>query len=93
MYIVFCTSRHLTVGTFAIISIMILATITRLENKYFDIEMSKLNGTLNHDDTTISQNVTVIDLNMHDIRLKIATSLSFWCGIIQVPINVTILYS
>jgi MFS superfamily sulfate permease-like transporter len=72
----FATSKHLSVGTFAIVSIMILSTITKLEPKYIELELSKL--------ANRTENSQLDDSTVHGIRLNIATSLALWCGIIQV---------
>lgn len=74
-YVLFSTSRHLSVGTFAILSIMVYSTITKLENKF--IETASLNSTL-------ESNITNFDEKLMDVRLRIATSLSFWCGVVQI---------
>lgn len=93
IYILFCTSRHLTVGTFAIASIMILSTITRLESKYLPITGDSYSSdgqnenqtytVLSNSSTPNNTSQMSVDL-VHEIRLKIAVSLAFWCGIIQV---------
>jgi MFS superfamily sulfate permease-like transporter len=76
IYTVFATSKHLSVGTFAIVSIMILSTITKLEPKYIELELSKL--------ANRTEDTQLDDSTIHDVRLNIATSLALWCGIIQV---------
>ncbi len=76
VYMLFATSRHLAVGPFAIVSIMIYATVAKLETKYCDLAMIRLNVT----NMSASDNQLLLD----DVRLKIVTSLSLWCGVFQV---------
>lgn len=54
---------------------MVYSTITKLENKF--IETAALNSTL-------EPNITNFDEKLMDVRLRIATSLSFWCGVVQI---------
>ena len=66
-------------GTFAIMAIMVYATINRLEPKYIESIRFEQNLTSN------STNFNLIDNNIvMEIKLKIATTLCFCCGTIQV---------
>ncbi len=80
IYFFFGTSKHLSVGTFAITSLMVYSTIFKLEPQY---KMNKQNSL----ETTMIANATVsnrAELDPNEIKLKIATALAFWSGIIQV---------
>lgn len=72
------TSKHLSVGTYALVSLMVYSTISRIESEH-SICSSNLNVSLH-------QNLTNLDSNDCKMRFKldIATSLAFWCGIVQV---------
>jgi len=84
------TSKHLSVGTYAVISLMVLSTIQRLELEYTDSEtffrfkQNYLieNQTLNNG--TISN--YNIDDHIMEFKIKVSTSLAFWCGIVQVDL-------
>lgn len=88
VYICFCTSKHLTVGTFAIISIMVYSTISRLEPKYMEIEMSKLNSSTMFSDNLNLNGTELVLEKAQEVKLKIANSLAFWCGIVQVILSI-----
>lgn len=82
VYVLFGTSKHLSVGTYAVVSLMVYSTINRLElkyletNEYLDFKKSIANTT--DLDTQLDND------HIMQFRLKVATSLAFWCGIIQV---------
>lgn len=82
-YVVFGTSRHLSVGTFAIVSLMIYSSISRLEVDFIGnnkvLEVGR-NSTESFPDGT----GYITEEQVMGFRLKVATSLCFWCGIIQV---------
>ena len=97
VYVVFGTSRHLSVGTYAVISLMVYSSISRLEQKYLTNSLSDFNATsdvsalFNQSNlgllnaTSISSDF--IDENSdanYQLKLKISSSLAFWCGIFQV---------
>ncbi len=96
VYALFATSRHLSVGTFAIISIMVYSTIMRLENKYVNDDKDLFLTTNTNESYQSDWNQTNSDLMMmnekaarrESVKLMIATSLSFWCGIVKVILNV-----
>lgn len=71
---IFSTSKHLSVGTFAIITIMILSTINRIESNYTANLKPDLNGTLRG----------LSDEQIHSIRLDISTGMCFWSGAFMV---------
>jgi MFS superfamily sulfate permease-like transporter len=106
-YVVFGTSRHLSVGTFALISLMVYSTVSRLELEYS--ESLKYSHLLSNSLRTVQpttetatrmdiQSLTSVnyelnnntslnfktDIDMLPLKVKIATSLAFWCGIFQV---------
>lgn len=83
-YALFATSKHLSNGTFAIISIMVLSTITKLENQYLEKELQlSSNSSIISELENANQTISTDDIAMV-VKLKIATSLAFWCGIVQV---------
>jgi MFS superfamily sulfate permease-like transporter len=92
-YAMFATSKHLSVGTFAILSIMIYSTITRLEGKYVDIELKSmnLNGTLGFSGLSGNGSISIEQHVLEHVKLKIATTLAFWCGVFQVNLIIIIL--
>ena len=87
-YCMFATSKHLSVGTFAILSIMVYSTINRLEDKYMDLHDTRHNLTINAKHLNINNlNNTDDDfdnIRRNNVKIMIATSLSFWCGIVKV---------
>ena len=81
-YITFATSKHLSVGTFAILSIMVYSTIIRLETKYMGL--TSILTSVNSSNDTNRSSTYDYDARLMDVKLMIATALSFWCGIVQV---------
>lgn len=89
IYVLFGTSKHLSVGTYAVVSLMVLSTIQRVETDYIDTkEFNEFKQNL----TNLTEEVSSAQVEQHimDIRLKIATSLAFWCGITQVDFTILI---
>ncbi|CAF0714401.1 unnamed protein product [Brachionus calyciflorus] len=85
-YILFGTSKHLSVGTFAVTSLIVYSTITRIETEYPQLNYSNLNLTnfeSNNENSSLSSEYDVESITMN-FKIKIATGLAFWCGIIQV---------
>ncbi|XP_055504048.1 solute carrier family 26 member 6 [Leucoraja erinacea] len=78
IYFIFGTSRHVSVGSFAVLSVM-LGTITErmAPNENFVISsMNNTNGTV------------VIDMVARDMmRVKVAAMVTFLCGIIQIMLG------
>jgi MFS superfamily sulfate permease-like transporter len=101
-YILFGTSRHLSVGTYAITSLMVYSCISRVEQKYsFDsIELSSSSLLINNNSNLTSFNLyTNLNSSMtspfvsggisnkdelYQLKLRISSSLAFWCGAFQV---------
>ena len=101
-YVFFGTSRHLSVGTYAVISLMVYSAISRVEQKYalepvesvmrMNMNMNVTNLTLveiegiNLSNFSLNsiQNVNNGDDANYQLKLRISSSLAFWCGIFQV---------
>ena len=110
-YIMFGTSRHLSVGTYAVISLMVFSSISRLEQKYMLLNLNNTNAAADnesssplflldiYDSNNNASNETnnfrriMLELdddknnrnnNNYELKLKISSSLAFWCGIFQV---------
>jgi hypothetical protein len=89
---IFTSSRHLSVGTVGAIAVMIYATIDELESKYIASALNQNNQlnssfltTESYTNSTSSPVFTDKRFNNNNnIKLKIAVSLTFWSGIIQV---------
>ncbi len=84
-------SKHLSVGTFAVTSLMVFSTVNKLEGELTDqYLMAQKNASLKIDSFTHDyfhhSNETMLHTmpDPQTIKLRIATSLAFWCGIIQV---------
>lgn len=79
VYFVFGSSRHISVGTLSIISLMTLNAV----NKYANVPSPTGNSTLSMDH--LSGNVTE---NLDDVQyftpLQVVTATAFMCGIAQV---------
>lgn len=61
---------------------MVYSTISRLEGEYVDTE--EYSNYRNNLANSSNQTVSDIDDHIMEFRLKVATSLAFWCGIVQV---------
>ena len=84
-YILFGTSRHMSVGTFAVMSIMVYSTITNLEGKYMGLEQAQQSFNESAFSSDQADSTPSVDLEtLMKVKLKIATALAFWGGIIQV---------
>jgi MFS superfamily sulfate permease-like transporter len=89
VYVFFGTSKHLSVGTYAVTSLMVFSCISKLEDKYLTIydasHMNKNDSTTLLDSTSLGNQTLVSSSNGLDIvKLQIATALAFWCGMFQV---------
>jgi MFS superfamily sulfate permease-like transporter len=87
VYVFFGTSRHLSVGTYAVTSLMVFSSISRLEEKYL-IELKSSRNVTSIESVTSANETLLIDTSAADdlesVKLRIATALAFWCGIFQV---------
>jgi MFS superfamily sulfate permease-like transporter len=84
-YVLFGTSRHLSVGTYAVISLMVYSAISRVEQKYaLEHVESILRSSILNTTITTQQNKFLLDDVNYNFKLKISSSLAFWCGIFQV---------
>ncbi len=85
VYVFFGTSRHLSVGTYAVTSLMVFSSISRLEEKYL-IELKLTRNESSIDSMTVNETL-LFDTSAEDlesVKLRIATALAFWCGMFQV---------
>jgi MFS superfamily sulfate permease-like transporter len=86
VYVLFGTSKHLSVGTFAVTSLMVYSTVYKLEQQHLmRINNDEQNiSILNDMSNQTGSFETGLSIENHDIKVKIATALAFWCGIFQV---------
>lgn len=85
------TSRHLSIGSFAITSLMTFSCIQKLEGKYYPIQMETNSSALNVTTTThmhlnplyLSSNPDITQ-NIIESKVLISMSVTFMAGIIQV---------
>jgi hypothetical protein len=81
-------SKHLSVGTFAITSLMVYSTIIRVEAEYFDsldhAQRSSQNLDLNDESRNLTGRLKHFGHDHASVKLEIATGLAFWCGVVQV---------
>jgi len=98
-YILFGTSRHLSVGTYAVTSLMVYSCISRVEQKYSLDSMDSLSMNNNSNLTAFNSYTNETNLNSsfifggvsikdedvnYQLKLRISSSLAFWCGAFQV---------
>ncbi len=98
-YILFGTSRHLSVGTYAVISLMVYSCISKVEQKYSLDSMDSLLMNNNSNLTAFNLYTNETNLNSsfifgvisnkdedvnYQLKLRISSSLAFWCGAFQV---------
>lgn len=87
IYWIFGTSRQISIGTLAIVSLMDGSLLAKLESKYAPPE--NLNFTLNDDNmfNNYSQNIDLsnyLSLDREQAKILIIMSITFWVGIIQI---------
>ena len=82
-------------GTFALVSLMVYGTVNRLEADFLESKTMIFNTKTSDHGFNVSFNVNTSRINIDltdyiteyqvmDFRVKVATALCFWCGIIQV---------
>jgi MFS superfamily sulfate permease-like transporter len=80
-YILFGTSKHLSVGTYAVVSLMVYSAISKCELIYLETDdYLKFKNSLVNNSNNDNENAD----HIMKFKLKVATSLAFWCGLIQV---------
>ena len=84
IYWIFGTSRQISLGTFAVISLMVAGTIADLESKY--VPPVGFNASLNTTDPNIVKNYLSLDRNQ--ARVMIAMANAFWVGVIQLAMSI-----
>lgn len=86
-YIIFGTSRHLSVGTFALVSLMVYGSISKLEAEFLQnksiIITSEVISNATNESAIIDHINFISEEDLIAFRVKVATSLAFWCGVIQ----------
>ena len=84
IYWIFGTSKQISLGTFAVISLMVASTISDLEPKY--VPPVGFNVTSSNNDPDVVRNY--LSLNRNEARVMIAMSNTFWVGVIQLGMHV-----
>jgi hypothetical protein len=82
IYALFGTSKHLSVGSYAVIALMVYSVIQRLEIEY--VESNEFLNLFRNN----SNNTLLKDENIMQFRIKVSACLTFWCGIVQVNYNI-----
>lgn len=83
VYFVFGTSRHISVGTLSVISMMTLKVV----QTYATINDPIVNGNLNLNGTE-STDPSATRLMEYYTPLQVVTACAFMCGVIQVILNI-----
>jgi MFS superfamily sulfate permease-like transporter len=86
VYVFFGTSRHLSVGTYAVTSLMVFSSISRLEDKYL-LDSTKNDSLIESSSLNETSLLVTSAFDLESVKLRIATALAFWCGIFQVIFN------
>ena len=84
IYWIFGTSKQISIGTFAVISLMVASTITDLEPKY--VPPVGFNASSPTNNPNVVSNYLSLDRN--EARVMIAMSNTFWVGVIQLGMHV-----
>lgn len=75
VYFLFGTSRHISVGTFAVVSIMTSKIVATYSDPDYGNNESQLNSTLDYDDESITKSYS---------NYQVATAVTMVCGIFQI---------
>jgi len=75
VYFLFGTSRHISVGTFAVVSIMTSKIVATYSDPDYGNNESQLNSTLDYDDEAITKSYS---------NYQVATAVTMVCGIFQI---------
>ena len=84
IYWIFGTSRQISIGTFAVISLMVASTIADLEPKY--VPPVDFNKTSTKNDPNVVREYLSLDRN--EARVMIAMANTFWVGVIQLGMHI-----
>ena len=83
IYWIFGTSKQISIGTFAVVSLMVASTIADLEPKYvppIGFDPLSLNATTTNN---------YLSLDRNQARVMIAMANTFWVGVIQFLMSIT----
>lgn len=95
IYALFGTSRHLSVGAFAVTSLMVYSTIHRVESEIRpQLALTLTQRSVNdlHQNSTSSFAFKPDAIDSNRLRAEISTCLAFWCGVFQVRISLKSYY-
>jgi sulfate anion transporter 6 len=86
IYWIFGTSRQISIGTFAVISLMVAGTLSDLESKYVPpvgFNYTQYQYNLENDLPNSVSAEHFLSMNRENARVMIMTAQKFWVGIIQ----------